>query len=95
MSIKAENTRRPLKEVRLMGPRHECLPFGGPHRHGIHYSASTSGKAPDRAKIPQIKKISSSTKSSDISTLIDTRNGAGKQGEANGRSESGQDEMSG
>lgn len=62
-----------------MRPRHECLPFGGPHRHGIHYSTRTTGKAPDRAKIPQIKKISSSTKSPDISTIIDTRNGEARK----------------
>lgn len=40
-----------------MRPRHECLPFGGPHRHGIHYSTRTPGKSPNRAKIPQRKKI--------------------------------------
>lgn len=56
-----------------MRPRHECLPFGGPHRHGIHYSTSTPRKAPDRAKIPQEKKISSSTKSLGISPLPDTK----------------------
>lgn len=62
-----------------MRPRHECLPFGGPHRHGIHYSTRTVRKTADRAKIPQRKKISSSTKSPDISTIIDTRNGASKK----------------
>lgn len=39
-----------------MRPRHECLPFGGPHRHGINYTTRTVRKAPDRAKIPQEKK---------------------------------------
>lgn len=74
-----KHTTPPSKEVRHMGPRHECLPFGGPHRHGIHYSTRTPRKAPDRAKTSQIKKISSSTKSPDISTIIDTRNGGGKK----------------
>lgn len=40
-----------------MGARHECLPFGGPHRHGIHYSTRPPGKAPDFTKIPQEKII--------------------------------------
>ena len=39
-----------------MGPRHECLPFGGPHRHGIHYITSTVRKTADCAKIPQEQK---------------------------------------
>ena len=60
-----------------MRPRHECLPFGGPHRHGIHYSTSTPGKSPDRAKIPQ-EKAPEPTSPLDISPPPDTMDGAMK-----------------
>ena len=73
-----------------MRPKHECLPFGGPHRHGIHYSTRTPRKAPDRAKITQEKKIAPEPiRPSDISTLIDTR----KRGERARRGEPRQKEI--
>lgn len=62
-----------------MRPRHECLPFGGPHRHGIHYSTSTTREAPDRAKIPQEKIASTPTKPPDIAPPPDKKNRANRQ----------------